>query len=138
MFEKGINNCLQIMQKFAKTILNQLTKFMLLCQSFNIVGWIRTHRQKTHHWRPNITFVEHFLNIKNQSLGVLVPKCVGDVFPGLWQCSVRTPGPDKKQTTEDIKRIVIAIRDDFLFWSVLVKPLFPLLLVTCDLMRKTA
>lgn len=111
----------------------RLTYFMFLCKCFNIVGRVWPHGQQTHHWWPWITLIPHFLKVKDDSFRIFFTKSVANVFSRLRECSIRTPGTNKKQTSENVKGVVVAVRNDFLFWRIFIKPLPPLFLITLNL-----
>ena len=102
---------------------------MFLGQVLNVGGGVRAHGQEAHHRRARRALFPHPLHVQNHALREALAQRVGDVFLGLRQRAVGTPGAHQQQAAEHIQVAVVAVWDDLLLRRVFVEPLPPLLLV---------
>ena len=105
------------------------TELVFLGEGLYVISRVGAHGEKADHGRPRNTLLPHLLEVQDDALRVLLAQRIRDVFPGLRERAIGAPRADEQQAAEYVKRVIVAVRDDFLFRSLFIKPLFPLLLI---------
>ena len=72
---------------------NELTYAEFFSQRFDLISWVGTHGQETDERLATVAFAPRLLQVQDDRISVALTHRVGNVSPGLGDCTIGAPRP---------------------------------------------